>query len=94
MFCFTFFVFLLVFGNTLKFLQSVFSKQKTDDYEHKKVLNRQLEETILLDLALGKGIIEMKKRVFWINRNVLNSKFTTNTSDFWPHSRYLGHLGY
>ena len=67
--------------HTLTFHQGVFSENKMDDYEfivlnqHRKVLRRQLEEAIFLDWAQSRGVIKLGKRVFRINRNVLNSKF-------------------
>ena len=67
--------------HTLKFQEGVFSENKMDDYEfivlnqHRKVLRRQLEEAIFLDWAQSRGVIKLGKRVFWINKNMLNSKF-------------------
>ena len=42
---------------------------------HKKVLRRQLEEAILLDWAQSRGVMKLGKRVFSIDKKVLNSKF-------------------
>ena len=67
--------------HTLKCHEGVFSKDKFLDYEffllhsHSKVLKRQLEEAILLDWAQGRGVLKLGRRVFRVNRNVLNSKF-------------------
>ena len=58
-----------------------FLKNKMNDYEfvvlhhHKKVLRRELEEAIFLDWAQSRGVMKLGKRMFRINRNVLNSKF-------------------
>ena len=67
--------------HTLKCHQGIFSRDKLQDYEffllhsHTKVLKRQLEEAILLDWAQGRGVLKLGRRVFRVNRNVLNSKF-------------------
>ena len=59
----------------------VFSEDKLEDYEffilrvHSKVLRRQLEEAILLDWAETRGIIKIGRRIFRVNKKVLNSKF-------------------
>mgnify|MGYP007123539799 CR=1 FL=1 len=67
--------------HTLECHSGVFSKEKQNDYEffqlntHSKVLRRQLEESILLDWAQGKGVLKLGKRIFKVSRAVLNSKF-------------------
>ena len=67
--------------HTLECHGGVFSEDKQKDYEffllncHSKVLRRQLEEAILLDWAQGRGVLRLGKRVFKVDRNVLNSKF-------------------
>ena len=42
---------------------------------HSKVLRRQMEKAILLDWAQGRGVLMLGKRIFKINKKVLNSKF-------------------
>ena len=67
--------------HTLKCHQGIFSRDKLQDYKffllhsHTKVLKRQLEEAIWLDWAQGRGILRLGRRVFRVNRIVLNSKF-------------------
>ena len=67
--------------HTVNFHGGVFSTDKMSDYEfivlnqHRKVLRRQLEEAILLDWAQGRGVLKIGKRVFKVDRMVLNSKF-------------------
>ena len=67
--------------HTLRCHGGVFSADKLHDYEfillhhHSKVLRRQLEEAILLDWAQNRGVIKLGRRIFKINKNVLNSKF-------------------
>ena len=67
--------------HTVNFHGGVLSTDKMSDYEfivlnqHRKVLRRQLEEAILLDWAQVRGVLKIGKRVFKVDRMVLNSKF-------------------
>ena len=67
--------------HTLECHGGVFSEDKTEDYEfillnsHCKVIRRQLEEAIFLDWAQGRGVLKLGRRVYRVNRGVLNSKF-------------------
>ena len=44
-------------------------------HSYSKVIKRQLDEAILLDWTQGRGVLKLGRRVFRVNRNVLNSKF-------------------
>ena len=67
--------------HTLECHGGIFSEDKTEDYEfillnsHSKVIRRQLEEAIFLDWAQARGVLKLGRRVYRVNRRVLNSKF-------------------